>query len=189
MVAKLYCDDPKRWGKSVGYFLTEAECIECAEIIRSNGHKVEIVTGSSNQEGQIHEFNNSEDLNLLLNMVVLTEGFDSPILKTVFIRPGSKGPTIQMGGRAFRRHPQKPFCNVVQCDQAWWPFTKIASAERKFLMEQGGHWESREVNEKVEQAQRASILAIAKVTISMPESLKKFQGKKNYFAQQKALSE
>ena len=179
VVAQMYIKDVERWGKSVIYFLTENECNECACQLRDAGVKCEVVTGSSDQESQIEGFNYG-DTQVLLNMVVLTEGFDSPILKSVFIRPGSKGPVIQCGGRAFRKHHSKLYANIVQNSKSHWPFTKIASAERKFICYPGGAWQSREMNEKVAQAQRASIIAIAKVDVDLPPLIKKFK-KNNFF--------
>lgn len=181
-VAMVFIKDRERWGKSVMYFLTEVECMECAELLRASGVRCEVVTGSSNQEAQIEAFNHG-DVEVLLNMVVLTEGFDSPILKTVFIRPGSKGPTIQMGGRVFRKHPDKPYAQIVQSNRSRWPFVRIASAERKFICDVGGNWEDRQTNERVRQAQRAAISAIANTTVQMPQYLKKFQKKQNALLQ------
>jgi superfamily II DNA or RNA helicase len=125
-VANVYLNDIDKWGKTVMFFLTENECDECAGFLRENNVKCEVVTGSSHQEEQIHMFNEG-DVNVLLNMVVLTEGFDSPVLRTAMLRPGSKGPTVQMAGRAFRKHETKPFANIIQNSRTHWPFTKIAS--------------------------------------------------------------
>ena len=184
-VAYIYAEDRERWGKSVIYFLTEVECQECANLLRSSGVRCEVVTGSSNQEAQIEGFNHG-DIDVLLNMVILTEGFDSPILKSVFIRPGSRGPTIQMGGRVFRRHPDKPFAQVVQSNRSRWPFTRIAFCERKFICELGGKWEDRQNNERVRQAQQAAIIAIAKAQVHMPQYLKKFQRRQNMLFEQQS---
>ena len=181
-VAMVYLSDRERWGKSVGFFLTEDECQRCADLIREGGVRCEVVTGSSNQEEQIEAFNHG-DVQVLLNMVVLTEGFDSPILKTVFIRPGSKGPTIQMGGRVFRKHADKPTAQIVQSNRSKWPFVRIASSERKFICDAGGAWEERANNERVRQAQRATITAIAATNVSMPQYLKKYQKKQNMLFQ------
>lgn len=180
-VAKCYLNSRELWGKSVVYFLTEAEAQECAHHIRQGGVRVEVVTGSSNQEDQIDSFNNG-DTDVLVNMQVLTEGFDSPILKTVFVRPGSKGPTIQMAGRAFRKYPNKTHAQVVQNTRTLWPFVKIASAEHKFIQGEHGGWETREFNEKVTQAQHAAIMSIAKIDVQLPPLIRKHQ-KRNFYAQ------
>lgn len=183
IVARHFLNDPVRWGKSVIFFLTEDESQRCAEIIRAGGIKTEVVTGSSDQETQIESFNDG-DTQVLINMVVLTEGFDSTILKTVWARPGSKGPTIQQVGRSLRKHygtdPTtgellKPFAQVVQNGASHWPFTRIASSEKKFVCHNGTNWEVRETNERVAQASRSAIKAIAKINVTIPPLLRKFQ--------------
>lgn len=183
IVARHYLNEPARWGKSVIFFLTEDECNACADRLRDGGIKCEVVTGSSHQEEQIESFNDG-DTQVLLNMVVLTEGFDSTILKTVWIRPGSKGPTMQMGGRSLRRHSDpiiKPYAQMVQNATTHWPFTRIASAEKKFVCHDGKSWEDRQQNERVNQASRAAIKAIAKIHVEIPPLLRKFQ-KKHFMA-------
>lgn len=183
IVARHYLNCVEKWGKTVIFFLTEDESNACADILRLAGIKVEVVTGSSDQEDQIKSFNEG-DTQVLINMVVLTEGFDSTILKTVFARPGSKGPTIQMVGRSLRKHfgldpisgeLQKPYAQVVQSGMSHWPFTRLASAEKKFVCNNGRDWEDRQTNERVAQASKAAIKAIAKIDVVMPPLLRKFQ--------------
>lgn len=113
------------------------------------------------------------------------EGFDSTILKTVFVRPGSKGPTMQMAGRVLRKHHDqvvKPYAQIVQNAATHWPFIKIASAERKFVSSNCVDWQNREMNERVNQASRAAIMAIAQINVELPPYLKKFR-KKQYYLQ------
>jgi hypothetical protein len=178
-VSRHYLADPARWGKSVVFFNTEIEAQECGERIRAGGVKAEVVTGSSDQETQIDMFNN-HDTDVLVNMVVLTEGFDSTILKTAWVRPGSKGPTMQMGGRALRKHHDpavKSIAQIVQNGVTHQPFTKIASAEMKYVCNDGITWEDRQMNERVNQASRAAIKAIAQIDVKIPPLLKKFSKK------------
>jgi superfamily II DNA or RNA helicase len=197
-VALIYLRDKERWGKSVIYFLTEAECLECAGYIREGMEipgrglvqaKCEVVTGHSNQEAQIQSFDEG-DTDVLLNMVVLTEGWDCPKLRTVFTRPGSKGPTIQMTGRTFRRwleHPElKPWANVVQNNETHWPFTKIASAEKRFLLTELG-WEQREGNPRADCAQAQVLQAIASIDVQMPQYIVDKMSKKRRGAHQEVI--
>lgn len=170
-VANVYLSHRKLWGKSIIFFLTEIECNAAADIIRNAGYRAEVVTGSSDQESQIESFVNDDDLNVLLNMVVLTEGFDFDRLKTVFVRPGSKGPTQQMCGRVFRKHKDKPHAIVVQNDETHWPFTKIASCEEKWFMN-NGEWQRRDLNLKIDKVLMNSLIAIAGTTVELPAHLK-----------------
>jgi superfamily II DNA or RNA helicase len=169
-VAQLYQADQNRWGKSVMFFLTVAECHRCAAVLRARGVTCEVVHGGSDQEAQIQAFERGE-VQVLLNVVVLTEGFDAPDLQTVFIRPGSKGPTIQMAGRVLRKHPGKSFAQIVQNSRTQWPFTKIASAEAKFVQD-GQGWQRRDiVPQRVTVAQANTIRAIAQSETRMPKYL------------------
>jgi superfamily II DNA or RNA helicase len=169
-VAAIFLRDRARWGRSVMFFLTLMECYECAVLLAAGGVTCEVVHGGSDQAAQIEAFNAGR-VDVLLNVIVLTEGFDAPTLKTVFVRPGSKGPTMQMTGRALRKHPDKPFAQVVQNATTAWPFTKIASAELKFVLE-NGDWRCRElVTEKVNAAQVNALLAISTSTATLPPQL------------------
>ena len=176
-VAATYLRDRERWGKSVIFFLNLLQCFECAVLLAANGVRCEVVSGSSNQSAQIEAFEEGR-VDVLLNVVVLTEGFNSPTLKTVFVRPGSKGPTMQMVGRALRRHPDKPFAQVVQNSATDWPFIKIASAERRFVYE-GDDWRCREVvTERVDTAQVNAMLAVCSVDVKLPRHLLYKRGNK-----------
>jgi superfamily II DNA or RNA helicase len=169
-VAATYLRDRDRWGKTVIYFLTIADCQACAGLLSAAGVTCEVVSGSSDQSAQIEAFEAGR-VQVLLNVVVLTEGFNSPTLKTVFVRPGSKGPTMQMVGRALRRHPDKPFAQVVQNTGTDWPFIKIASAERKFVYE-ADDWRCREVvAERVETAHVNAMLAVCSSDVRLPTHL------------------
>jgi len=138
-VAEIYLKDRQRWGRTVGYFMTKKECDACAATIRSEV-PCEVVWAGSEQEKQIEAFGRG-DVPILLNMFILTEGFNDASLKTVLVRPASRGPTIQMTGRALR---PKPFAQIVQNEDAPWPFTETASCERRFALGSRG-WEERGV--------------------------------------------
>jgi len=177
-VADVYLGDIERWGKTVGYFLTRNECEACAAIIRARGIKCEVVWANSDQESQINAFMRGE-VPILLNMFILTEGFNAPDLKTVFVRPGSKGPTIQMTGRVLR---PKPYAQVVQNNDTKWPFVRTASAERKFILSSHSKWEDRSiVSDKILAASKNTILAIPKIDIKMPSYIDKHRRKAHIF--------
>jgi len=170
-VAELYLSDPDRWGKSVIYFMTLADCYDCASMLCDGGISCDVVHGSSDQDAQIAAFERDE-LQVLLNVVVLTEGFNSPSLQTVFVRPGSRSPIIQMAGRALRRYPGKTHAQIVQNTASKWPFTKVASAEAKFVLEDG-QWRQRGfIGKRVRAAQVNTLLAIPQISVSMPRFLR-----------------
>ena len=135
-VAETYLRNPARWGKSIAFFRTRAECGRFRELLLAGGATCEAVTGDSDRDAQLARFR-SGGTRVLVNCMVLTEGFDSPDLKTVFCRDSAKGPTVQMCGRAFRTHPDLPVKQIVQGRATKWPFVKIAAARRQYLWEPG----------------------------------------------------
>jgi hypothetical protein len=145
-VANLYLNDMSRWGKSVMFFTTKDQCYKAQACLASKGVDSEVVIGGSiaTQQKQIDRFRRNE-IAVLINVYVLTEGFDANDLRTVFVRPSAKGPTQQMGGRALRIHADKPFANIVQNYATHFPFHMFASPADRFNMEQG-KWISRSLN-------------------------------------------
>ena len=120
--------------------------------------------------------------------MVLTEGFDSPDLATVFCRDSAKGPTVQMCGRAFRPHAALPVKNVVQSRHTKWPFVKIAAARRQYLWEPGAAgeeetsegdapdaagWRSLTANPRINRVSARARLAIAKTEVRLPDLIRR----------------
>lgn len=176
-VCNTYIADIDKWGKSVSYFLTCNEAIECAERLRSNGIKAEHVIGSSPREDILKAFDDGE-IEHISNVAVLSEGFDCPTIKTVFVRPSGKGPTVQMAGRAFRKHPLTPRVNVVQSKHTRYPFTKHATAEEQWLKREN-EWLSIDIKnlEGIFKEQRIKII---NSNIDIPEYLIKKSTNQNF---------
>jgi len=185
-VAETYLRTPERWGKSIAFFRTRAECAELEARLKEGGASCETVTGDSDREAQLARFQSGETT-VLVNCMVLTEGFDSPDLQTVFCRDSAKGPTVQMCGRAFRIHPDLPVKQIVQSRETKWPFTRIAGARRQYLWEPGvgsgddaGHgdgwedrgWRSLTANPRINRVSARTRLAIAKTDVRLPDLLR-----------------
>lgn len=135
-VASTYLRDPGRWGQSMMFFLTAAECCEAQQILEAGGIRAAVVLGSDleRREQQLQAFR-CGDIDVLLNIIILTEGFNMPQLQTVFIRPvtaGGKGLTVQMGGRVLRPCDGIPVKRIVQSEDTRWPFQRIGRACRSF---------------------------------------------------------
>lgn len=136
-VAAAFMREPQRWGKSLVFFRTFEECTLFANLLRQAGFKaVDIVTADTDRDDQIERLQSGE-LQVLVNMMVLTEGFNCPDLQSVFIRPSSALPTIQMGGRVLRKFAGIDFKNMVQCRETKHPFAKTAEPERSFKWADG----------------------------------------------------
>ena len=161
-VAFHYFIDRENWFPSVMYFRTRPECDEAAAYLRSQGFdRFHVVTADSNRELQLQDFKENK-VDLLINMMVLTEGWDCPKLKTAFVRDGSKSPTVQMGGRVFRAWPEYDK-QIVQSRVTHNPFTKLVVCKEQYLYE-NGRWMSSGVTEDLENiihANRMAIVAVA----------------------------
>ena len=131
LAAKVYCQSPEKWGKTLVFFNTLAECRAFSEELNSRGIPCEVVSSNSRRDRQLDLFING-DLQVIANVSVLSEGFDLPELQSVFIRDGSRLPVIQMAGRGLRKAPGKKFCNIVQSEQSVYQCEKIAEPQESF---------------------------------------------------------
>jgi len=168
-VADFYARDKERWGKSILYFHTLDQCAEAARSLRKAGVRCDVVSGSSDREAQIDAFR-SGALEVLVNCQVLAEGFDCPELKTVFCRPSSRGVTVQMCGRVFRKHAGTPVKQVVQCMETRWPILRTADAARQFSWVDG-EWRSLQINERIEEISHRTIRTLAQTQTELPAFL------------------
>ena len=179
-LADHYCADPEKWGKSIFYFLDLTQCNELVRIFRERQIPVEFVTGSSDRETQIGRFESpvSEGgCDVLVNCMVLTEGFDFPGLKTAWVRDSGRGPTMQMGGRVFRKHKDLPFKQIVQSKQTRWPFIRTALPAISFVWVED-EWRSIEVNPMLNEINQNARMAIAMTDVELPEFIVNNRGKK-----------
>jgi superfamily II DNA or RNA helicase len=168
-LADFYCAEPERWGKSIFFFHTLDECYALNRLLRSRGIVSDVVTGSSDREAQLATFREG-DVQVLVNCMVLAEGFDEPSLKTVFVRPSGRGPTIQMAGRALRKFDGIAVKQIVQCRQTRHPFPKTASPRQQYLW-QSGEWRSLKVNPKLNLCNMNCRMAIAHTNVELPKFL------------------
>lgn len=170
-LADYYCGDRERWGKSIFFFHTLDECFALNDSLRRRGVQSDVVTGSSDRDSQLAAFRRGE-LQVLINCMVLTEGFDDPSLQTVWVRPSAKGPTIQMAGRALRKNHGIAAKQVVQCRQTPHPFTKTAMCRQQFLW-QDGEWRSLSVNPKLNLCTVNVRRALVHTDVELPKFFKR----------------
>lgn len=166
-VAECFARDPERWGRTLIFFHKHEECLRCQQALERAGHAAEIVTATSDRERQLDDFVSGRS-QVLLNMAILTEGFDCPALRTVFCRPSTKGCTIQMGGRVFRKHPDHPFKQVVQCQETRNPFVKIATAAEQYVWE-GEGWKALKPNRQLDQLTDRSLKMLSQTNVELPK--------------------
>lgn len=158
-VANTYAREPNRWGKSLIFFHRLNHCLECQAVLKQHGIPSELVSATSSREQQLLDFENGR-VNVLISMSILAEGFDSPSLKTTFVRPSRKFCTMQMAGRLFRLHPNIPVKQLVQCEQTRHVFTRTAKPLQQFVWQDGG-WKALQINEQISDVSRRCLLAIA----------------------------
>lgn len=201
-VADHYCSEPERWGKSVVFFHQWDDCLRFERILKErepvireklaalrpdlalNRSLVETVRGGGTKKDYeardelLDDFRNGETA-VLVNCMVLTEGFDAPSLETAFVRDSVKGPTMQMAGRAFRIHPtfkedgDERFSHkkIVQSRQTKWPILKTAMADRQYLWQEND-WRSLTLNPHLEDINHKARMAIAQTEVELPKFLR-----------------
>lgn len=170
-VAEFYLNDRRRWGKSILYFHTLQQCHAADNLLRAGGVRSEIVSGDSDREAQLEAFREG-GLDVLVNCMMLAEGFDSPQLQTVFCRPSCKGVTIQMAGRVLRKHPDLPYKQIVQCLKTRWPFPRTAAAALQYVWNDG-QWRSLQANPFINQVNARALQALAKCKTQLPAYLQR----------------
>jgi len=177
-VVACYLREPERWGKSVFYWFTYAEAYECTERLRQAGISVELVTAETDRDAQLTRFENGETT-CLVNMQILTEGFDSPSLKTVFVRDSQRGPTIQMCGRVFRKYPGIEHKQIVQSKMTHWPIQRTASpAHCSVWLPDEQEWRSYAQSEAIEKVSMRVCITLAHTKTFMPTFIIKKMEKK-----------
>src|SRR5690606_11792402 len=147
-VAECFLRERERWGKTLMFFHRLDECQVCLARLRAAGVRAEVVTATTDRERQLDDFEAGR-LEVLINMAILTEGFDCPSRRTVFCRPSGRSCTIQMAGRVLRLFPSEPMKQIVQCKRTPHPFIKTAKAAEQYVWTEEG-WRSLALNEHIQ---------------------------------------
>lgn len=166
-VADLLTGDSEKWGRSLVFFHRREQCYELHRLLEQAGISSDVVTAATNRERQLDAFDAGET-QVLINMAILTEGFDCPELKTVFCRPSGKGCTIQMAGRVLRKSSCLPAKQVVQCRKTRHPMLKTAMAQEQYIWSRDG-WRSITVNKQLDAITRNSRAIIAQTPVELPK--------------------
>jgi superfamily II DNA or RNA helicase len=159
-VTDFYLADPLRWGKSLVFFSTIAECVAFRERLAAVGIGCEVVTSDSDKESQIEAFASGR-VQVVANVAMLTEGFDQPDVASIFARDASRLPTIQMCGRGLRRAPGKVACNIVQSANTNYLFERVAHPRNAFRWQQGRWLALTDGTEAIEQTLKETLRRIS----------------------------
>ncbi|MCC9644020.1 DEAD/DEAH box helicase family protein [Rhodopirellula sp. JC740] len=166
-VATLLVEEPERWGKSLVFFHKQTQCDELKSRLDAAGIRSDIVTAKTDRERQLARFVEGQT-DVLINMAILTEGFDCPSLKTVFCRPSGQGTTIQMAGRVLRQCESEPVKQVVQCRHTRHPMMRTAIPAEQYLWTEYG-WRSISGNRQLDAMALAARQRVAKANVSLPK--------------------
>lgn len=165
-VARFICAEPDRWGKTLVFFHKSPDCYRCLQLLQTAGVRAEVVTALTDRNRQLDDFEAGR-IDVLINMNILTEGFDCPELQTVFCRPSVKGCTIQMAGRVLRRSETTSHKHIVQCAATKHPFLKTAlPAEQYVWMEDA--WRSLKINEELVNISNRARLLVSQTEVELP---------------------
>lgn len=140
-VTSTYLKNIDRFGKSIMFFHTSGESEHAVSILKAAGVKAASVYGHTPEHVRelIYAQFEAGEIQVLCNLMLLTEGVDFPDLDTVFVKPSIKGLTIQMGGRALRLAPGKKIANIVQMAGDGYSFARVAKSKNSYVMN-GDKW-------------------------------------------------
>jgi superfamily II DNA or RNA helicase len=172
-VVDVFHSDPEKWGKSAFYFLRMADARFAFKRLQAYGHRVDLIDNDNNttkQNIKIIEDFHAGNIDVVVNCMVLTEGFDCASLNTVFIRDGSKGPVTQMAGRVLRLHDDLPIKNIVQSQNAKYPFSRTTSPHKTHVL-RDDKWVVSGNSEKAEIAMNETIKRMMSVNVELPKFL------------------
>ena len=165
-VASCFLRERAKWGKSLMFFHRLNQCRACLAMLQGAGVRAEVVTAQTDRERQLDDFEAGR-LEVLINMSILTEGFDCPTLRTVFCRPSGRSCTVQMAGRALRLHPSEPIKQIVQCKKTPHPFVKTSLAAEQYVWTDNG-WRSLTLNQNIQAITQNVRGVLAKTNVELP---------------------
>ncbi|MDA8746195.1 DEAD/DEAH box helicase family protein [Rubripirellula amarantea] len=183
-VGKLLIDEPCKWGKSLVFFHRREQCLGLQQILSDAGIESEVVMATSDRDRQLDDFAAGR-IEILINMAILTEGFDCPELKTVFCRPSGKGCTIQMAGRVLRTCRDVPRKQVVQCKSTAHPMMRTAKPREQYLWTDAG-WRSIQTNANLDAMTMVARRRVARADVALPSVVAMHRGRRSAFWQRDA---
>lgn len=128
VIIDTYMKNRQRYGKTLIFALNIYHCYTLCDELRNRGIRCDYVySGNDDNQVKINRFKENE-LDVLVNINILTEGSDVPDIQTIFLtRPTqSEGLLMQMIGRGMRGTKAKgtPTANIVDFYDKWDTFNK-----------------------------------------------------------------
>jgi superfamily II DNA or RNA helicase len=173
-VAQRYLEKPDEWGKSIFYFKNADQCYEFKKHVADKGLQCEVILGNLSQTQKDDIYTRFEEgaLKALVNVYLLTEGFDAPDLQTVWVRDSGKLPTMQMSGRVLRKNPADPtkVARIVQSDKTPYPYAKTAKPREQYIWD-NTEWRSIKGGHQIELISSVVIRNILPKPVMLPKVL------------------
>lgn len=185
-VVARYLAEQDRWGKSAMYWQRFDLAFECLNALRAAGVRAEIVFGAQSDavredilnrfESTVYGDGDKNGIDVIVNLFVLTEGWDCPSLKTAWVRDSQRGPTVQMAGRAFRQFADYPFKQIVQSVNTKWPIQRTATPQEQLIW-MDECWRSVKASTLANEVQARALRTVAMNRVQMPDFIEKRKGK------------
>jgi hypothetical protein len=137
VVVDRFMERPGHWGKSVIYFKNKDLCFETEKMLKDQGISAAVMLGNYSPSKREELFGAFEDgsIQVLINVYLLTEGFDAPDLMSVWVRDSGKLCTMQMAGRGLRKDPSNPnkVARVIQSENTGYPYARTAKPYMQYV--------------------------------------------------------
>ena len=175
-IAKQLLINPEHWGKSVCFFRTAEECFELESLLLNGGVFGAVMLGSDSMEKRNRMFDDFDngDIQVLINMQLLIEGFDCCDLRSVFVRDSNKLVTLQMAGRSLRKDPNNKakIANIIQSSNTYWPYQKCVKIRaRKQYLWKDEKWQALEASDRAFRVMRKTRQNIMANPAKLPQYL------------------
>jgi len=129
-VADQFLRSPEKWGQSIVFMQTQNLCFDLQNKLLHGGVMADVILGTDSNTRREEIFNafESGESQVLINVYLLTEGFDCPKLQSVWVRDSCKLCTMQMAGRVLRKDPEhnNKVAQIIQSEQTPFPYSKVA---------------------------------------------------------------
>lgn len=123
IIAKDYAKNRDEYGKTLVFCVDVEHCYDLQKAYAqyTPGTNTAVITGTLAQADRARILKEFRDgvIDVIFNVMVFTEGFDEPSIRTIQMTRPTKSESLwcQMIGRGSRPHPTKPYFNIVDyCD-------------------------------------------------------------------------
>ena len=128
LIVDTYCKNKDRYGKTLIFAMNAHHCVSLCDALNAKGVKCDyLYSRNDDNTAKIRRFQNNE-LEVLVNINILTEGSDIPDIQTVFLtRPTTSDVLLmQMVGRALRGKSfgGTEYAYIVDFCDKWSSFTR-----------------------------------------------------------------